>query len=241
MRKKNSSSQQVMVLVILLSILLVALVYFRVFKVYEDKAKSIKDSNNELRQQVEQLKDYYDKQEDYINKTEELKADIRNMLESFPELVLEEDIMMLGVKTMNDADEANVTAINILDPEAIYTIAAEEVGTVDLSVEENDKFSESRAVNILKDESSYVIQCDAKSLKTVIKTILDKPEKSVIKNILFSKNEEFNNLEGTVEVDFFYLPVYGKEYVPVDMKEYAKGLELLFKLREKEEETEEEE
>lgn len=238
--KKKSNSQQLMLLIVVLSILAVVLVYMFVYKDFQNRAAAKRSSNQELQQKVDELKDYYENQNDYIEKTAELKTEIRSAMAQFPTLALEEDIMMLAHNSLTSADKLAYTAASIVAPEVIYTVPAELFAPVKFSDDENDKFNSKQAMLFVNRKASYVAQNDYPSLKAMIKDVLDRPYKTMITNVLFEKNKEYNNIQGTLEVAMFYVPVYGEEYVPVKMKDYDKGLEKLFKLVEEKEETEEE-
>lgn len=238
--KKKSNSQQLMLLIVVLSILAVVLVYMFVYKDFQNRAAAKRSSNQELQQKVDQLKEYYENQNDYVDKTAELKTEIRSAMAQFPTLALEEDIMMQAHNSMLEADELAYTSIAIAAPESFFVVPAELFATAKMSVNDDDNTNNEQAMLFFDRKASYVAQCNYPSLKSMIKDMVDRPYKNKITNILFEKDKELNALNGTMEIAMFYVPLYGEEYVPVDMNDYIKGLEDLFKLVKHEEETEEE-
>lgn len=238
-KKSNSNSQQLMTLVIVLALLVVVLFYVFVYKDMVTKAEKMRGANAELSQRVIELKDYFEKQDEYKNLIEEYKSDIKTVLGNYPELVLEEDAMMQAYNSMIKANKLAYTSIAMVEPESVYTIPAETVAAVNLSEGEDDSNSDA-AINFIKKNTAYVASCDYPSFISMIKDVIDRPGRTVIKNILFDKNKEFNDLEGTIEIDYFYIPTFGYEYKPVDMTEYTKGMEALFVLKEETDEEDKE-
>lgn len=236
--KKINNSKQIMTYVILFGLLAVAMVYFLVYQKYSDKTAALKIANNEKAVKVAELQTYYENKGFYEEEIAKKKAEMVSNLSSYPEKVQEEDVIMLAVNTVTDSSVA-YTSISMADPSAYYTVDPVTVSSVNWADSENEAFKESFTMNFMRRDNSYYLNCDYINLKEILKIINEENDKKTITNILFTKNEEHNNLEGIIELSFFYVPEYGYEYTPVDMAEYTKGLENLFKLKDELEEEEE--
>lgn len=239
--KKNTNAKQLLSLIVVLCLLVIVVFYMFVYKKTVEKTEALNNSNKELALSVAELKNYYDNMVQYQTDIETWKLEIRLAALDYSSLIQEEDIIMQAANSMKVTDHLAFTAASITSTEVFYSVPAELFVPVNFTDDENDKFYNNVPMLFSKRNAAYVANCDYTGLKSMVSDVVTRLDKTLIRNIVFEKNEEFNNLEGTMEVDFYYMPVYGRDYVPVPMAEYKKGLEELFKFREEQEEKPEKE
>lgn len=223
---KKITSKQVLTCVILLGITLLACVYFLVFKKYTEDTESLKKQNTELKQRVETLKDYFENKETYEADMESMKADIRDWMKEFPADTREEDMLRMALDTM-EVSNVNYTNVNIGDKSALSTVSFDLASPVGMEEFTSD-------VILVERIASYVNTVDYGNLKELISEINKKGQRRIINNFSYSRDEENNYLDGTIEVTFYSLNGTTKEYVPAKFDDYKAGLTDLFKITKKE-------
>ncbi|MBD5512361.1 MAG: hypothetical protein HDR08_14110 [Lachnospiraceae bacterium] len=217
---KNTTAKQAMTYVMALGFLLLLAVYFLVYKSYNDKAEALEKANATKQQRVNELKVFYDNLSIYNEEIEQYQAQIAAWLDEFPSNVLEEDILVLALDT-EKAAVLDYTNINIGGREPLRTIPA---ATMQLAKMENL----TQDVIFVERTVSYVNVTDYFNLKKCVETINNSANRLTISNITYGKNVETGELEGTIEVTFYYVHGTGKEYKPQDLKAYESGLANLF-------------
>lgn len=217
---KNVTPKKLMMYVVLLGAILLAGVYFLVYKSYTEKAETLKLSNVALSERVAELKEYYDNMENYNQEIAAMQDEIHNILGQFPADVMEEDMIVLALDTMKRA-AVDYTNINIGEREAIRSIPAATVqaaGMEDLQLE----------LAYVKRTGTYVNTTSYQNLKECVETINNSENRVAITNISYSRNETSGELAGTIEVSFYSVLGTGKPYEPQNLADYASGLAELF-------------
>lgn len=227
MNKKDSGAKKAMTYVLLLGLIACALVYFLIYRKYNDKADKLKASNVELNDRVKALEVVYNKSADYEKSIADMQDEIRRMLDEYPADVEEENMTMLAVESMKTA-VVDYKNMNITDKNVLLTIPADTVQAGGMEEFQN-------ALSFVQQNACYVNTCDYFNLKDIVKTINGQADRNVIDTITYTKNKELNNLEGTIEVRFCSVAGTNKEYVPVNIKDYEAGTEDLFNLMNAEE------
>lgn len=219
---KTADGKTILKYVLLLEFLLVLCVYLFVFNKYNEQTENLRSQNNALFTRNLELKTKYDKMEENKADIERMKSEITDILEAFPADVLEEDILMLAVDTVNKAD-VGYKSINASDRISFY-----EIDNQIISDAEIDELTE--AISFGKRTVKYANITDYSNLKEIIRTIQSADGKVVINNISYTKNDEDVCLEGTIEVINYYVNGTGKEYKPRRIPGYEAGLADLFRL-----------
>ena len=220
---KNELAKKIMTYILLAGLVAVIIVYFLVYKSFNDQAAAIRTSNKSLEAHVAELREYYENEPVYLDSIENCQKEIDKMLKTFPADVKEEDVLMLAIDTIKKS-EVNYQTINTGTRAALTSIGEDMI--VPAGIEEY-----STPIIIVERDASYVTQADYKNLKSVIKAINDMSKRSTIKNIVFSNpSTESTTLEGTIDVAFYAALGTGREYEPVNLPEYEAGLEDLFGL-----------
>lgn len=217
---KKITSKQIMTYVLLLGALLFLAVYFLVYQADVEEAEAIQASNATLKVRVDELKVYYDNLSFYEQEMAAMEEKVTGWLEEFPADVKEEDILVLAIDTEKSA-AVGYRNINIQAREALTTIPAETVQAAQL-----EQYTEE--IVLAQRKTSYVNVTDYENLKNCIATINSQDNRMTISNLVYSRNEENGDIEGTIEVTFYAAYGTGKEYVPKVLPSYESGLYNLF-------------
>lgn len=213
-------SKKIMYYVLLVGLLALIVVYFLVYKKNINKTEELRTENATLAERVSVLKEYYDNKKMYEDSIEAMTSSINHIIEKYPADVLEEDILVLALDTMEES-VVGYTGINIADRTPIYDIDRGVVGAARVEgLSDNITF-----VNRI---TQYTNTTDYTNLKLCISSILNSDNKKNIRLINYSSNEEDGTLEGTIEVGFYSVLGTGKPYVPVTLPDYEAGLFDLF-------------
>ena len=231
MNKKENFQKKIMTYVALLGLAIVAAVYFLVFQKNMEKAEKIESSNRSLSTRVTQLKTYYDKQNENKKDIAVMEEQIDAMLSQYPADVREENILMVAIDSLED-NEVDYKNITIGGREALKAIPLETVQNAGMEAYQNPIIFAQRKVGLVNSTNYF-------DLKDIISLINSSADKCTINNIVYSKNENDNCLDGTIEVTYYYALGTGREYEEVDFKKYTAGLDDLFNLKTEEELAEE--
>ena len=217
---KKITEKQILTCVVLGGLVLILVVYFLVFKAYNDKADAMVTANAALNTRVNELKKFYEDVEKNKVEIESMQNQILEWLDKFPADVKEEDIIVTALDTEKNALVA-YTNINIADREALYTIPT---ATTLLSGIENLN----QDLIFVKRITSYVNTTDYLNMKNIVRTLNESKNRLSIQNFNYSFNEETGLLDGTIEVAFYSICGTGKEYIPQVLPDYIEGLSDLF-------------
>lgn len=227
---KSIDSKKIMYYVLLVGVLALIVVYFLVYKRYNDKTDKLTSENRTKSERVAVLKEYYDNKPMYEEQIAAMTDEINLKLAYIPTDVKEEDVLMLAVDTMKYSVVA-YTGINISDREPIYEIDRGVVGAAKIE-------GLSDTLTFVKRTANYVNNIDYYNMKQVVGQILASPYKKNISVISYTANEgssedtedkeEIEVLDGTISIQFFSVLGTGKPYVRPEIPEYEAGLFNIF-------------
>lgn len=227
MNMKKLTSKQIFMFVLLVCILLVAIVYFTVYKKYSGLAEQTRNSNAALTVRVADLKKYYDNESMYLEEMEPMKEGIKEILTQYPAEIREEDLIMHAVSTQL-VTPVTYSSVNFGAKSVIKAVAADVVQNAGMEeYQEQIKFSEYQV--------SYPNRLTYLGLKNLVQTIFDSEYNIGIRSISYAGDSASNELNGTMELAFYSASGTGKEYVLPDITPYIGGTENIFGLENEEE------
>ena len=215
-------TKQSFMLITVVGLLLLLVLYIKVYKAYDEKTKLIQAENNETQALLDELETYYNNMDKYKEDTETIKKAILKVMEAYPADAREEDVVMLAVE-MQEQNEIEFEAINMDEPEAVYTVPVNLISMAGIEGYEKD-------VIFMKKMSSYSTKTDYDNLKGNIEQVLKSPNRIAIDKVIYTKNEQTGLLEGDLELTFYSASGTDKEYVAPDIAEYISGTSDLFML-----------
>lgn len=257
---KGVSGKQIFTYIVIFAILGVVAAYFLGYKKNMEKVTTLQTSNNDLESRVTALKGYYDEQKTYIDAMEEMKPKVEKVLSKYGSNVKEEDQIMQAVISQQQVD-VQYDNINLAKKEAMLTISEDIVKGAAM-----EKYQKQIAFS--KKATTYKNKLDYHNLKKMIQSIYDSEYHIGIKGITYvkgeaveskmvgiideetgeiiyvtdsAKDERVGILNGSLDLEFYYVSGNGVEYTKPDMKDYISGTEDFFALVAAEEEEEEEE
>lgn len=221
---KNYFNQKTFLGVTLAGVLILAVVYVFVYLDFTQRTEELEKSNTELAATVKELEEYNVNMENYKLEIEEIKAEINNILSVYPSDVREEDVIMLAVN-LQENNTIDFDAVSMEEREDVYTIDPGLVTAAAIEgLDESLVFRQKRA--------AYVNQTTYTELKSVIEQIYASDNRIGISSIVYSRDEEFGILDGSIDVYFYSLAGTDKEYEAPDIKPYTPGTSDPFKSEE---------
>ena len=257
---KGVNGKQIFTYVVIFAILGVVAAYFLGYKKNMEKTTSLQTSNSELESRVTALKGYYDEQKKYLDAMAEMKPKVDKVLSKYVSDVREEDQIMQAVISQKQA-EVQYDNINLAKKEVMLSIPQDVVKGAAIEKYQNK-------ISFAKKSTTYKNTLDYHNLKKIIQSIFDSEYHIGIRGITYVKGEAVESkllgivdeetgeivyvtdsamdekvgvLNGSLDLDFYYVSGNGVEYKKPDMKEYVSGTEDFFALVTAEEEEEEEE
>lgn len=221
------TSKQIFTYVALLGVIVLAAVYFLVYKKNTDLATATRDSNAALAVRVDSLKVYYDNEAKYLEEMEPMKTQMKEILEKYPADTQEEDIIMQAVHTQLETPVV-YSNINLGEKSVLKSVGKDVV--IGASLEEYQE-----SISFVERTGTYVNRVTYANLKEAIQGIFDSEYYIGIKSIVYSAGEE-DELNGTLELAFYSATGTGKEYTLPNILPYISGTENIFNNTEVEEE-----
>lgn len=119
----NVDKKQLPLILGLLAVLAAVLVYFFVYRGYQEKTAGIQAANGKLQQQVDELKDKMGSQQMYVDAMAEMDAGIQKVYELFPPAIQEEDSVMEALR-LEALAPMRVSTLDFQDPITLYTVGS---------------------------------------------------------------------------------------------------------------------
>lgn len=224
---KKLTSKQIFTFVALACIIVVALVYFMVFKKYKDLAETTRANNAALTVRVADLKKYYDNEPTYLAEMEPMQTGVEEILAQYPADIREEDLIMHAVTTQS-VTPVTYSSVNFGD-KAVFKVV--DAGTVQNAGME--KYQEQ--IQFTQYQVSYPNKLTYLGLKNLVQVIFDSEYNIGINRIAYTSDMATNELNGTLDLTFYSASGTGKEYTLPDMTPYESGVENIFGMENEEE------
>ncbi len=219
---KKKLNKQTFLGIALVGLVVVLAFYMLVFKEYEMKTQELVRSNQALKQEVRVLQNYAHNADSYREVIDECFADINQIVIGYPEVVVEEDIIMLA-KQLEDRNTIRYGSILMNEKESMYTVSKDLIAACDIGEgSENQVFERKPAV--------YTSMTDYEGLKGSIRQIQNFKYRVGIEKIAFQKNEEKGELEGEIDLNFYSMTGTGLGGMNTKIKDYQRGTDDIFKL-----------
>ena len=107
----------------LLAVLAAILVYFFVYRNYQEKIAGLQAANGKLQQQVDDLKSKAGSQQQFVDAIAEMDAGIQKVYALFPPAIQEEDAVMEALR-LEALAPMRVASLDFQDPITIYTVGS---------------------------------------------------------------------------------------------------------------------
>ena len=225
---KKITSKQIFTCVLLLGIIALVAVYFLVYKKNIELAEQKNASNVTLQKRVESLEQYHIDEPRYLEEMEPIKADIDEFLKPYPANVMDLDLIMQAVKTQQ-VSPIVYSGINLGAKRVMKTISTEVVQNAAV-----EKYQEQ--ISFVEQTCTLPNKITYDGLKTAVQSLFDSEYLIGIKSITYAKAGQNGELQGTIDLSYYYATGTGKEYVKPEMTEYESGTENIFGVAKDEEE-----
>lgn len=225
---KKITSKQVFTYVLLLGIIAVVAVYFLVYKKNMEIANQKNASNATLSQRVAALEQYHINEPTYLEEMEPIKAEIDTLLEPYASNVTDLDLIMQAVKTQQVAP-IEYSGINLGTKNVLRAISADVVQNAAV-----EKYQQ--PINFMEQTCVLPNRITYDGLKTAVQSLFESEYMIGIKSITYAKAGDNGELQGTIDLSYYYVTGTGKEYVKPVLTEYESGTENIFGMKQEEDE-----
>lgn len=213
-------------LVIFLAICLLAASYFFVFSKGITKAQEIEEKNVQKEQKVMQLESKIAREKEIVKETEELKEKESEIKNKYPVDVTEEKVMSV-IRDIEKNMDIRVSQISFIKGNS--TGGQEQTENTESS--EGSTTQETEAVNTISGKYMTVTTTYKASyvgLKKLNQYVNKNSDRITIPAISTTFDKETGKLSGTLALNFYYLPVYGKSYEEPDVAGMSDGVKNIF-------------
>ena len=205
-------------LLILAGLVIFLLLYLLVFNPAQTRLQEIEARSSQLTAQVQELETQYLHMADYEAGIDAGRKNVRELLESFPGDVKEEDILSY-LLTMEAKEGIHMESVTFNPPEIVQSFPAvlEQSGQ-DVAAE----VEACRASTVMTGSLTYP------QAKNVIDYFYASPRQTTLENATLTYNAESGQLTGTFQLAKYFIRWDGAEYIPERVPVVDIGLGDLF-------------
>lgn len=216
-------------LVVFLAICILAASYFFVFDKGMTKAQEIETENEQKEQKVLQLQSKIARENEIRKETEELKEKQEQIKNKYPIDVTEEKVMSIirDIEKKMDFKVSQITFIkgNSLteqqQTQATESAEASESSSTDAASKESMMTGKYMSATV-----SY--KASYRGLKMINQYVNKNSDRITIPAVSAAFDSETGKLSGTLTMNFYYLPVDGKEYEEPEVSGVTDGVKNIF-------------
>ena len=212
---KSNKSQTTMYIVLAVGVLAIILTIMYIQNPYTEKTKKLKADNDTLQVRVDTIKYYYDHKDEYQTNIDKMTKDIKATLDAFPAEARVEDVLKLAIDTQATEEAAMIayTTIGVDERQQMDAITVEDVKRANIEGLEQP-LSFSRRVVEYYNLTSYEF------IKKIFEIIEKNPNDIAITKVEYKWDDTKELMDGMIQVTFYTAEGTGKEYVPVNFKEF---------------------
>ena len=205
-------------LLILAGLVIFLLLYLLVFNPAQTRLQEIEARSSQLTAQVQELETQYLQMAEYEAGIDAGRKNVRELLESFPGDVKEEDILSY-LLTMEAKEGIHMESVTFNPPEIVQSFPAvlEQSGQ-DVAAE----VDACRASTVMTGSLTYP------QAKNVIDYFYASPRQTTLENATLTYNAESGQLTGTFQLAKYFIRWDGAEYIPERVPVVDIGLGDLF-------------
>ncbi len=159
------TSKQAFGAILVIGLAVLALLYFKVYKNYNEKTEKLTKENAQLEKQVATLKEYYDNINNYRDKMDEMTVSMKEIIAKYPSDAREEDVIATA-KSAETLFPVAVTGIQMAKSESVYEVPAEALENLPEGVLGDEKLTD-----LAKDGSANLGTARAEIAKDILDAI----------------------------------------------------------------------
>ncbi len=204
---------------VLIGIVLAVLVWMFVASPIKEKKEALAVENETLRVKKEEYEAVNAQKKKYEEGMTNLQAEREQLLESYPSGMIREDEIMYWAN-MERANSGQL-ALQDISMDSMQEVivgeqpAAEEEGATQL--------------HLYKAPVNYTFLSTYDGLKGLADYVFAQDDKKSIEGLSASFNEETGNLEGTLDMNMYYMVGTGKDHVPATIPSVPTGVSNVFR------------
>jgi len=202
----------------LIGIVLAVLVWMFVASPIKEKKEALAAENAELRVKKEEYEAVNAQRAKYEEGMVALKNEREELLEAYPSGMLREDEIMYWA----NMERANVGQLAL---ENIGMSALQEVFVDGQTPSEEEGATQ---LHLYKAPVNYGFKATYDGLKGMADYVFAQKDKKSIEGLMAAYNEETGNLEGTLDMNMYYMVGTGKDHVPATIPSVPTGVSNVF-------------
>ena len=213
-------------LVIFLAVCLLAASYFFVFNKGMTKAQDIEAKNEQKEQKVLQLESKIAREKEIVKETKELKEKEKQIKNKYPVDVTEEKAMSI-IRDIEKKMDFRANQISFVKGNSAG--GQEQVEAANSS--EDNSTEETNTSNTAEGKYMAVTmsyKASYSGLKRLNQYVNKNSDRMTIPAISTTFDSETGKLTGTLSLNFYYLPTYGKTYEQPDVAGVSDGVKNIF-------------
>ena len=207
-------------------ILVLAAVYFLLFKPSQEKNELVRQENEQLSQQVEQLKVLETQREMYETETASMQAEVDLVLKDFPSEILPETAI-LYMREYEKKDDMEISNLSLVSDNLLYTLG--QTPSADGTIPPADP----AAVSLFDRQISCTFQCPYDSFKDVVKKIQEYKFKQNVEALTLSFDTSSGKLSGNMTVNMNHGTNTENEPMEIESPDIKTGVNNIFGIEEK--------
>ncbi|MBR4085026.1 MAG: hypothetical protein IKK33_12185 [Lachnospiraceae bacterium] len=227
---KKITSKQIFTSVLLIGIVALVALYFLKYKKDMEYVDLKKASNATLDMRVKALEQYHIDEPTYLAEMGPIKAEIDEYLEPYASNVTDLDLIMQAV-AVQQVSPIEYTAIDLGSKNVMKAIGSDVVQNAAI-----EKYQEQ--ITFVEQTCSLPNKITYDGLKTAVQSLFDSDYLIGIRSITYTKAGDQGELQGKIDLSYYYVTGTGKEYVKPVLPEYISGTENIFGVAKDEEEEE---
>jgi hypothetical protein len=202
----------------LIGIVLAVLVWMFVASPIKEKKEALAAENAELKVKKEEYEAVNAQRAKYEEGMVALKNEREELLEAYPSGMLREDEIMYWA----NMERANVGQL------ALENIGMSGLQEVFVEGQEPSEEEGATQLHLYKAPVNYGFKATYDGLKGMADYVFAQKDKKSIEGLMAAYNEETGNLEGTLDMNMYYMVGTGKDHVPATIPSVPTGVSNVF-------------
>ncbi len=201
----------------LIGIVLAVLVWMFVASPIKDKKEALAAENAELKVKKEEYEAVNSQKAKYEEGMTALQAEREELLEAYPAGMITEDRIMYWA----NMERANAGQLAL---ENIAMSSLQEVFVEGQETTEGEKQEGATQLHLYKAPVNYTFKSTYDGLKGMVDYVFAQNDKKSIEGLAAEYNEETGNIEGTLDMNMYYMVGTGKDHIPATIPSVPTGV-----------------
>lgn len=211
-------------LVAIVGIVVLALVWARLYQPYQEETQTLEAACTELTQQIEQLKVWQKEMDLYEEENDTMKEDINGLLAKFPPESRKEDVIVYAADLEAHNSNTEIASIGLGDLELLYSVDAS--GVYLNEADEQNRIA--RTFSLYGRQITFANTFSYRGMKQFVREIVEDSASKSIESMSLSFDRSTGMLTGSTVLNVFTLEGTERVYQPLEITDIPVGTENIF-------------